>query len=312
MTQNVFAQLESSVYPPNAPVSLGLEGLEQIRRDGMEPFIEKCRERFGHQALGRSFQLKPRRQAEPPEGLSLFRLRDEDAFFLCRGLPATEPERCYIKARKNGQIYYLEETQAPAALGGGYEILYCMLGKELAGAVYDSGKPGPCRWRAIGLARTDAALWLEALSKSRQAGFQPFHSLTGLGKDCHGPIFWRYQLDRQLFAQRPPYCRLFGLAFTAGKTDARAKGLGTAIFPIFSPPLAISVACRVTIIRNPNPTVSKKQYFFRILSKAHKIILWIFRHLTPACPLSSTNQIRPGSATPYVHRTQDLKPHSPA
>ena len=105
MTQNVFAQLESSVYPPNAPVSLGLEGLEQIRRDGMEPFIEKCRERFGHQALGRSFQLKPRRQAEPPEGLSLFRLRDEDAFFLCRGLPAAEPERCYIKARKNGQIY---------------------------------------------------------------------------------------------------------------------------------------------------------------------------------------------------------------
>lgn len=161
--RRAFAQLESPAYPCS-PVSLGPEGLEHIRQYGMEPFLEKCREVFGPQTLGRGFQALPRRAAEPgPEAFSLYRLRDEDAFFLCQGLPAADPESCYIKARQNGQIYYLEETQAPVALGRGYEILYCMLGKELAGAVYDSGQTSPRRWRAIGLRSADAALWLEAL-----------------------------------------------------------------------------------------------------------------------------------------------------
>lgn len=169
MTRNGFAALEPPADPArNAPVSLGPEGLEQIRRYGMEPFIEHCREAFGPRALGRKFHIIPNRLPEQGKP-ALFRLRDEEAFFLCRGLPAVDPDSCYIKARQKGQVYYLKETQAPAALGAGYEILYCMLGKELAGAVYDSGRTGPGRWQAIGLSPTRPGeangqeLWLEAL-----------------------------------------------------------------------------------------------------------------------------------------------------
>lgn len=146
-TRSRFVPRKSAVSP-GQPVFFGPEGLEQIRRYGMEPFIEKCRQSLGPQTLGRAFQIKPRRPQE--QDFSLYRLGDKDAFFLCRGLPAADPERCYIKARKNGRIYYVEETQAPAALGGNYEILYCMLGKELAGAVCAGG-------------RADAAPWPEAL-----------------------------------------------------------------------------------------------------------------------------------------------------
>lgn len=169
MTRKGFAALEPPAHPAQkAPVALGPEGLERIRRYGMEPFIEHCREAFGPRALGHRFQVIPERMPEQNR-LALFRLRDEDAFFLCRGLPAVDPERCYIRARQRGQTYYLEETQAPAALGTGYQILYCMLGKELAGAVYDSGRTGPGRWQAIGLSParpgkpTEQDLWPEAL-----------------------------------------------------------------------------------------------------------------------------------------------------
>ena len=170
-SQAAFAPLAPIGPPacsaPPLPIPLTREGLEQIRRDGMEPFLEQCRETLGAQGPGQKFRLLSGRALGPePKRLSLYRLRDEEACFLCRGLPAVDPESCYIKARKNGQTYYLEEHQAPAILGGSYEILYCMLGKELAGAVYDSGQTGPRRWQAIGLRsageQVRQTLWLEA------------------------------------------------------------------------------------------------------------------------------------------------------
>lgn len=129
MPQTLFGTQECS---RQAPLPLTAAGLEQIRRYGTEPFIEQCREAFGPQSEGRGIRISPFwNPAEPPQVLNLFPL-GEEAFFLCRSAPALDPERCYIKARKAGRVYYLEENQAPAALGGDYEILYYMLGKELA------------------------------------------------------------------------------------------------------------------------------------------------------------------------------------
>lgn len=76
-----------------------------------------------------------------------FKAKDEDAYFLAWTttpwtLPSNvalcvNPEECYVRVRCQGQVYYLAETLAPAVLGAEYEVLHCMLGKELEHRAYE-------------------------------------------------------------------------------------------------------------------------------------------------------------------------------
>lgn len=89
-----------------------------------------------------------------------FKLRDEEAYLLAWTttpwtLPSNvalcvDPEACYVRVRCRGEVYYLAEALAPAVLGAGYEVLHCMLGKELEHRAYeplfDVPQPGKKCW----------------------------------------------------------------------------------------------------------------------------------------------------------------------